>query len=324
MKSSNYWYILLLTAREVRPLFVGLVACAALLLILVIWVVTIGWLNKGINFSVASLGFDVVIIAIVGYSIGITANTLKETPHDVLALAPALDLDEESLAREAASISEQSSAIHIWTLCWIFTTIVLTWWISQLAINENTLANEIFQPTIAGWLYFRNVVYAFTLSQLAWIEISLASRLGKLLEEHGRINLLDRTGLQPLAKRARRSVLAWIPLLVNSFVYLVVVLPVVILPATGIRRRYVDEKNRQLKKVRARIADRSAAVVDGSSTSESSNLPELVSWEQRLQQSKVWPYDMTIYLRIFLYAGIGLSSWIGAAMVERLLGAFFG
>ena len=65
-------------------------------------------------------------------------------------------------------------------------------------------------------------------------------------------------------------------------------------------------------------------VVDGSFTSESSNLPELLSWEQRLQQTKVWPYDMTMYLRIFLYVGIGLSSWIGAALVERFIGAFFG
>jgi hypothetical protein len=246
------------------------------------------------------------------------------TPRDVLALAPALALDEKSLAREAATITEQSSAIHIWTLCWILTTIILTWWISQMAIDDNTLVNELPQPTIAGWPYFRNLIYVFTLSQLAWIDIALARRLGKLLEEHGRINLLDRSSLRQLAKRARRSVLVWIPLLVNSFVYLVVVLPVLILPVTGIRRRYVEEKSRQLGKVRARIADRSAALVDGSFTSESSNLPELVSWEQRLQQTGVWPYDMTLYSRVFLYAGIGLSSWIGAALVERFIGAFFG
>ena len=101
-------------------------------------------------------------------------------------------------------------------------------------------------------------------------------------------------------------------------------LAVVILPATGIRRRYAEEKKRQLVEVRTRIADRSAAVVDGSFTAESSSLPELVSWERRLQQVKVWPYDMTIYLRVFLYTAIGLSSWVGAALVERFVGAFFG
>jgi len=50
----------------------------------------------------------------------------------------------------------------------------------------------------------------------------------------------------------------------------------------------------------------------------------LVSWEQRLQQAKVWPFDMTTYMRVFLYASIGLASWIGAALVERFIGSFIG
>lgn len=323
MKRSSYWYIRLLTAHEFRPLFVGLVAGGTLLLILVIWVAITMWLGRDVHFSAASLGFEVAVIAIASYTIGVTANTLEKTPRDVLALAPALELDEKSLAREVATITEQSSTIHLWTLGWILAMIVLTWWASRMAIDDNTFVTVFPQSVIAGWPYFRSLIYVFPLSQLVWIDIALARRLGKLLEEHGRINLLDRSGLRQLAKRARRSVLVWIPLLVSSWTFLVVVLPVVLLPATGIRRRYIEEKNRQLEKVRARIADRSAAVVDGSSTSESSNLPELVSWEQRLQQVRVWPYDMTIYLRVFLYAGIGLSSWIGAALVERFLSVFF-
>ena len=324
MKRSSYWYIRLLTGHEARPLFVGLVTGAAMLLIFIIWVAITDWLGGDVHFSVASLGIEVMFIVIVCYVIGVTVYTLEMTPRDVLALAPALALDEKSLAREAATITEQSSAIHIWTLYWILTTIALTWWISRMAIGDNALVDALSQSTIAGWPYFRNFIYAFTLSQLVWIDIALARRLGKLLEEHGRINLLDRSGLRALAKRTRRSVLVWIPLVAHSYTFLVVVLAVVIFPATGIRRRYVEEKSRQLEKVRARIADRSAAVVDGSSTSESSNLPELLSWEQRLQQTRVWPYDMTIYSRVFLYAGIGLASWIGAALVERFIGVFFG
>ena len=324
MKRSSYWYIRLLTGHEARPLFVGLVTGVALLLIFIIWVAITDWLGGDVHFSVSRWVFEVFFIAFVSYSIGVTAHTLEMTPRDVLALAPAMALDEKSLAREAATITEQSSAIHIWTLCWILTMIVLAWWASRMAIDDNALVRELSQPAIAGWPYFRNLIYVFTLSQLTWIDIALARRLGKLLEEHGRVNLLDRSGLRALAKRTRRSVLVWIPLVCHSLSFIVVVLAVVILPATGIRRRYIEEKTRQLEKVRARIADRSAAVVDGSSTSESSNLPELVSWEQRLQQARVWPYDMTVYLRVFLYAGLGLSSWVGAALVERFIGAFFG
>jgi hypothetical protein len=324
MKRSSYWYIRLLTVHEVRPLFVGLATGVALLLIFIIWVAIIDWLGGDVHFSVSRLVFEMLSIAVASYTIGVTVYALEMAPRDVLALAPALALDEKSLARRAATITEQSSAIHIWTLCWILTMILLTWWTSRMVIDDNALLRELSQPTIAGWPYFRNLIYVFTLSQFIWIDIALARRLGELLEEHGRVNLLDRSGLRALANRARRSVLVWIPLLCHSIAFIIVMLAVVILPATGIRRRYIEEKTRQLEKVRARISDRSAAVVDGSSTSESSNLPELVSWEQRLQQARVWPYDMTVYLRFFLYAGIGLSSWVGAALVERFIGAFFG
>jgi hypothetical protein len=324
MQRSNYWYAQLLTRREARPLFVGLVTGVALLLIFIIWVALTNWLGGDVHFSVTTLGFEGLIIAITSYLVGATVHTLEMTPRDVLALAPALVLDETCLNREAATITEQSSAIHLWTLGWVLLAPVLTWWISQMVIGDNALARELAQPTIAGWSYFRNLIYVFTLSQFIWIDITLARRLGKLLEEHGKVNLLDRSGLSALAKRTRRNVLVWIPVLCHSISFVVVLLAVVILPATGIRRRYIEEKNLQLGKVRARIADRSAAVVDGSSTSELSNLPELVSWEQRLQQAKVWPYEMTIYLRVFLYASIGLASWVGAALVERFIGAFFG
>lgn len=324
MKRSSYWYIRLLTGHKARPLLAGLVTSVALLLIFIIWVAIFDWLGGGVHFSVTRLVAEIFFIAPASYAIAVTVHSLEMTPRDVLALAPALALDEKSLAREAAAITEQSSAIHIWTLYWILTVIVLTWWASSMTIDDSPLVRELSQPTIAGWSYFRNLIYVFSMSQLIWIDIALARRLGKLLEEHGKVNLLDRSALRALAKRARHNVLVWIPLFAHSYIFLVVMLIVVILQATGIRRRYIEEKSQQLAKVRARIADRSAAVVDGSVTSESSNLPELVSWEHRLQQAKVWPYDMTVYLRVFLYAGIGLSSWVGAALVERFIGAFFG
>jgi len=324
MNRSSYWYVQFLTRDEARPLFMGLAAFASLFIVFVIWVAIVAWLGGGIQLSASRWAFEISMIAATSYPIGLTVYSLMMTPRDVFALTPALSLDEESLAREAATITEQSRAIHVWTLAWILAAFALTWWLSTISIDDNATAKALSQPTIAGWAYFRNLAYAFALSQLIWIDIAHARRLGKLVEQYGRVNLLDRSDLRALTIRMRRSVLVWIPLLLHSTVFVLVVLAVAILPATGIRRRYIDEKERQLKEVRARIAERSAAVVDGSFTLESVSLSELVSWEQRLQQAKVWPYEMTMYWRVFLYAAIGLSSWLGAALVERILSAFIG
>ncbi len=108
MKRSSYWYIRLLTRHEARPLFVGLVTGVALLLIFIIWVAITDWLGGDVHFSVSRWVFEVFFIAVVSYSIGVTVHTLEMTPRDVLALAPALALDEKSLARETTTITEQS------------------------------------------------------------------------------------------------------------------------------------------------------------------------------------------------------------------------
>jgi hypothetical protein len=94
MKRSNYWYAQLLTRHAVRPLYVGLVAGVALLLIFVIWAALVDWLGGDVHFSVSNLAFEGLAIAFVSCFIGATVSTLEMTPRDVLALAPALELDE--------------------------------------------------------------------------------------------------------------------------------------------------------------------------------------------------------------------------------------
>ena len=77
-------------------------------------------------------------------------HTLVMTSRDVLALASALNLDENRLAHEATKVTEQSSAPPIWTVCWILVVIVLTWWIFRMAIDDSTPVINQFQPVIEG------------------------------------------------------------------------------------------------------------------------------------------------------------------------------
>ena len=54
-------------------------------------------------------------------------------------------------------------------------------------------------------MYFRNLIYLFALSQLIWIDIALARRLGKLLEEHGRVTS-ESSNLPELVSREHQLV----------------------------------------------------------------------------------------------------------------------
>ena len=47
----------------------------------------------------------------------------------------------------------------------------------------------------------------------------------------------------------------------------------------------------------------------------------LLALRQQIQAAREWPIDVPAVLRLALYVGIGLGSWVGSAVVERLLGA---
>ena len=62
------------------------------------------------------------------------------------------------------------------------------------------------------------------------------------------------------------------------------------------------------------------AVLEGQpDAAELARLPGLLALESRLEAVREWPFDTSSLARFGLYLLIGLGSWIGAAMVERLI-----
>ena len=50
-------------------------------------------------------------------------------------------------------------------------------------------------------------------------------------------------------------------------------------------------------------------------------LPGLLAYKNEIESVREWPFDAPTLTRFFLYVAIPLGSWVGGALVERLLGA---
>ena len=50
-------------------------------------------------------------------------------------------------------------------------------------------------------------------------------------------------------------------------------------------------------------------------------LPGLLAYVNQIESVREWPFDAPTLTRFFLYVAIPLGSWVGGALVERLLGA---
>jgi hypothetical protein len=49
-------------------------------------------------------------------------------------------------------------------------------------------------------------------------------------------------------------------------------------------------------------------------------MPGLLAYMNQIESVREWPFDAPTLTRFFLYVAIPLGSWVGGALVERLLG----
>jgi hypothetical protein len=171
----------------------------------------------------------------------------------------------------------------------------------------------------------------------------LYSQIG---ERHVAVDLLDLAPLSPLTRHGLRVVLL---LTIATAASVFVVIPgtqpalvprietlltgclwsailgaaVFLLPVRGLRRHIRARKAEELSRLRERIRrNRELAEGSGAESAEAgAKLPGLLAYKHEIESVREWPFDAPTLTRFFLYVAIPLGSWIGGALVERLLGA---
>jgi hypothetical protein len=96
-----------------------------------------------------------------------------------------------------------------------------------------------------------------------------------------------------------------------------------LLPVRGLRRQIRARKAEELAQLRDEIRrNRELVAKPGADSAEAgARLPALLAFEKRIESVREWPFDAPTLTRFFLYVAIPIGSWIGGALVERLLGA---
>jgi hypothetical protein len=95
-----------------------------------------------------------------------------------------------------------------------------------------------------------------------------------------------------------------------------------LLPVVGVHRRIFETKQTELERVRTEIRSERDAVLQprGAAAATDARLSNLIAYETRIASVNTWPLDVSTLLRFSFYVALGVGSWLGGAMVERLLG----
>jgi hypothetical protein len=169
--------------------------------------------------------------------------------------------------------------------------------------------------------------------------LRLVSRLGR---EDTKVDLLDLDPLSAFSRIALRNALGWI-LAITIFTLYFVNIPAVrlvtaypfmagvvvlslaalVMPYRSVHDTIRREKRVELERLRIEIR-RCRESIGGRSpeaVAVTNELPGLLAYEARIQDVREWPLDTSTLLRFGLYLGIPLGSWLGGAIVERMLSA---
>ncbi len=87
----------------------------------------------------------------------------------------------------------------------------------------------------------------------------------------------------------------------------------------GVHRSRAAAKQEVLEQVNARIREASARLLEGGEPRGSSDLADLVAFHDYLERVREWPLGAPTLLRGALIAALAVGSWLGGALVERLL-----
>jgi hypothetical protein len=189
-----------------------------------------------------------------------------------------------------------------------------------------------------AWAFVRSSALGWVVGRTVGIELAVAWGFAKLGERGVEVDWLEQRPLAPFARKGLRSVFLLLLYSVLFSLFLlepwgrIVAFPMLVLfpalcgaalllPVSGVHRRLAAVKEAELARVDFALrAEAEANLKPGAGAPEGARLSNLVAYRGLLEAAGTWPFDLSIWVRFFVYVGLGLGSWLGGALVERLLG----
>jgi hypothetical protein len=254
--------------------------------------------------------------------------------HDLRALRPVLACDD----RGFALLVEQTLCVAPGrlALCGLIGALLLGamplldpgfWAGRRPGLDEPLLWIIVLRSGMTGWLSGHAVVS----------EATVTASLARIGSSHLRVDLLALDSLSPFARASQRGAFAWVG--VSSLVSLfwlgpavgvsnaVIVATILLLVSVsfffsvyGAHRSIAAAKARALDALEARIRPGARELLSGGTgASPDPRLADLVAYHGFVERVREWPLGTPVLLRGALIAAVGIGSWLGSALVERIL-----
>jgi hypothetical protein len=276
-----------------------------------------------IGFSIAALAGGYALAA--GYLINAeNAATLEELGPLLRAAKPARILEDVSL-----------SASRGWGLGGALAGLAFSYSVDKAVFELLTL--RAFSTDALSSVILLPLVFWISL-RAAYFTVAGMRAVSRAVERNLSVDPLESDRLAPLGRMAMRAGLLWVGAAavaslsvwltmgsVAEFFPIAFLLAVAVgsfvIPVRRVHFALRTAKDSELRWVRTEILrDRDAVRAGDRDVSRAAQrLPGLLAYEARVASAREWPFDASTLVRFALYLSIPLFSWLGGALVERLV-----
>jgi hypothetical protein len=282
---------------------------------------------------------DAVFALLVGAAPAASVYARRATLACLRDLRPVLDVPD-------ARFTELSAEVTRWDSFWArvigFSSIVITT-IAVLhepgVVEPYPLGHPVFP-----WILWMNLAAIVLSTRTITQEIIVSRRLARLGRDHAVVDVLDQHPLTPFARRGVQAALVPI-LLISIFSLLFVtgsagnavpftqalVVTVaaisLLIPVHGVHLRLAEQKRERLGRLADVIRTTEEPVLaarPGEAAGAAAHLQTLLTLRAQIEAAREWPWDLPTLVRFALYVAIGLGSWLGGALVERVVDLVLG
>ncbi len=325
------WTQCFIEALPVAPIWSGLILAAAQL--------CLGFAYRSLAGDPLRVLPDAVFALLVGYSPAASVYARRAAQACLRDLRPALDLPDARHAEIAAELTR-------WDPFWARLLGVVAVAIALVVVlNEPGVVDTYpLGHPVLPWVVWLNVSAIWLGTRSISQEIIVSRRFAKLGREHAVVDLLDQRPLTPFARRGVQGAL--VPILMISIFSLLFVsgsagdaVPFtqalvvavagisLVLPVRGVHARLAEQKRQRLAQLARAIRESEAPVLaarPGEAGGEAAQLQALLALRAQVEAAGEWPWDVPTLLRFGLYVAIGVGSWLGGALVERIVDLVLG
>ncbi len=341
--SSALWTLRIFDAVPLPPALVGLLGLGVYLAVYFAYFAAFGRLD---DVAMAAPHFwtqpgwwsELVNAAWIVYVATLIVYGLRGAARDLRDLRPALDCSEPEFRDLTARIAGPDRRALL------VAGVISAALAARIPIFEERIWTEGVRPPVWDplflWVMGRHLLIGWLLGRAVWIDIFVTREFQRIGAERVRVDLLDPAPLAPFSRRGLRTVLLYVIGMsimslfwlgphyasANASVMIVILLAasaMFVVPVLGVHRRLRETKRDELRDLRAEIRSAQAALrkrgTQGAREA-ARRLPALLALETRIASVREWPFDVSTLLRFGLYLSLGIGSWLGGALVERLLG----